>query len=71
MRRHRRIATLLATSLVLSACGGVGGGAEDEEEAPQGSQGGDKDGGAEPGSITTMGFGLPDEVSTARVDRFK
>jgi multiple sugar transport system substrate-binding protein len=44
--------------MVLAACGGVGDDAGD-----------DQDGG--PVQITTMGFGLPDEHATARVDAFR
>ena len=42
----------------LTACGGVGGGG-----AGTGTGGGK--------SLTTMGFGLPDEIATVRVDAFK
>lgn len=45
------------TATVLSACGGV-------------SAGGDDDAGGEVSSITTMGFGLGDEIATARVDAY-
>nr|BFE77916.1 hypothetical protein GCM10020093_005170 [Planobispora longispora] len=58
----RAAASALATVLVatLAACGGVGSG---------GDQGGERTGGA--ASLTTMGFGLPDEIAKVRVDAFK
>jgi len=43
-----------------AACGGVGSG---------GSAG--SGGGPSGGTLTTMGFGLPDEIATVRVDAFK
>ncbi|HEY0641467.1 MAG TPA: extracellular solute-binding protein [Pseudonocardiaceae bacterium] len=55
---HGASAFLCAACLVLAGCGGVGGG--DEEPA-----------GGEGVRITTMGFGLPDEHATARVDAFR
>jgi multiple sugar transport system substrate-binding protein len=54
--RFPRIAALSsATALVLAGCGGVGGGADDEDA-----------GGAV--TLTTMGFGLGDEIATVRAD---
>ncbi|WP_061296447.1 ABC transporter substrate-binding protein [Herbidospora cretacea] len=53
----RRLAVPLALFLAaISACGGVGG-----------SSGG---GAAAGSTLTTMGFGLPDEIATTRVDAF-
>jgi multiple sugar transport system substrate-binding protein len=49
---------LLAGALALAACGGVGGGG-----------GGDGTGGGV--TLTTMGFGTPDEVAQARLDAFR
>lgn len=48
-------ATIVAGMLVLAGCGGVGGGGS----TPAGQ------------SLTTMGFGLPDEIAGVRVDAFK
>ncbi|GGS48499.1 sugar ABC transporter substrate-binding protein [Planobispora rosea] len=58
----RAAAATLATALVttLAACGGVGSG---------GDRGGETAGGG--ASLTTMGFGLPDEIAKTRVDAFK
>ncbi len=53
--RRTALAATLAALLALTACGGVGSS--------------DSDGGSK--SISTMGFGLPDENATARVDAFK
>ncbi|WP_162606268.1 extracellular solute-binding protein [Jiangella asiatica] len=57
-----------AAALTLTACGGVGGG-------DSGDDGGDAQSGgmsAEPGgSITTIGFALPDEIATVRVEAFE
>ncbi|NRQ31069.1 extracellular solute-binding protein [Nonomuraea sp. NN258] len=50
-----RLAPALAGILLLSACGGVGGGG-----GPSAAQ-----------SLSTMGFGLPDEIATVRVDAFE
>jgi multiple sugar transport system substrate-binding protein len=67
MRRvsvQRRLLVLGAGSLTLSltACGGVGSGG-----------GGDSDGGdgGDVQQITTMGFGLPDEIASARVETYE
>lgn len=57
LRRSRTGVVVLAGALALSACGGVG--------AKTGASAG---GGA---ALTTMGFGLPDEIATTRVDAFK
>jgi multiple sugar transport system substrate-binding protein len=52
---------VLSTSLLaLAACGGVGGGGDSEPDSSGGKV-----------TITTMGFGLPDEIATTRVDAFK
>jgi multiple sugar transport system substrate-binding protein len=53
--RRALIAMLGASCLLVSSCGGVG------SEEPSGDQ----------VRITTMGFGLPDEHATARVDAFR
>ncbi|GAA1264299.1 extracellular solute-binding protein [Sphaerisporangium rubeum] len=57
-RRAGRVAAASLLVAVVTACGGVG------------SAGG---GGGTAGSsaLTTMGFGLPDEIASVRVDRFK
>ncbi|MEE6257334.1 extracellular solute-binding protein [Plantactinospora sonchi] len=52
------LAALLTLALGVTGCGGVGGG--------DGT-----DGGTGSGSLTTLGFSLPDEIATTRVDRFK
>jgi multiple sugar transport system substrate-binding protein len=59
MSRCRAFASVIAClALVLTACGGVGG--DDNNQASGGKA-----------QVTTMGFGLPDEHATARVDAFK
>jgi multiple sugar transport system substrate-binding protein len=61
---HRRVHVALlsaATLIAAAACGGVG---SDEPEGGGGNKG-------DTGSITTMGFGLADEVAKTRVDAFK
>lgn len=63
--RPRVLVPLALLAAVSVACGGVGG---------SGGGGGDSDGagGAEPkGSLSTLGFGLPDEIAKARVATFK
>jgi multiple sugar transport system substrate-binding protein len=58
VRAHPRVLALLTTLLLgLTACGGVGG------DSP-----GDSSGKI---TLTTMGFGLPDEHATARVDVYR
>ncbi|GAA3446216.1 extracellular solute-binding protein [Planomonospora venezuelensis] len=54
------LSTAVITTMIaaLAACGGVGSGG-----------GGERSGGG--ASLTTMGFGLPDEIATVRVDAFK
>ncbi len=52
-------ATAMVMAGALAACGGVG----------RGGGGGTAGGGAS--SLTTMGFGLPDEIATVRVDAFR
>jgi len=54
--RFRAGALLAAVALFLSGCGGVGGGDDDE-----GASGGKV-------SLTTMGFGVEDEIASTRVD---
>ncbi|HEY7594118.1 MAG TPA: extracellular solute-binding protein [Actinophytocola sp.] len=54
--RVRAGALLAAGALVLSGCGGVGGGDDDE-----GASGGKV-------TLTTMGFGVGDEIASTRVD---
>ncbi|MGC4805773.1 extracellular solute-binding protein [Micromonospora sp. DT233] len=56
-------ATALAgvLALAVSGCGGVGGSDDDS--------GGGSSGGA--GALTTMGFGLPDEIAKTRVETFR
>ncbi|GAA0364512.1 extracellular solute-binding protein [Microbispora corallina] len=56
--RSRTGIVVLAGGLALAACGGVG-----SKNAT--SQGGGS------AALTTMGFGLPDEIATTRVDAFK
>ncbi|MEV5694821.1 extracellular solute-binding protein [Micromonospora globbae] len=58
-RKLRATALAGVLALAVSGCGGVGGG-------------GDEAGGtATRGTLTTMGFGLSDEIATTRVDAFK
>ncbi|WP_433392322.1 extracellular solute-binding protein [Micromonospora sp. KLBMP9576] len=60
MTRMVRAAALVAVcALALSGCGGVGG---DSDEGG---------GTATTGTLSTMGFGLSDEIATTRVDAFK
>ncbi|GIH96168.1 extracellular solute-binding protein [Planobispora siamensis] len=63
-RSGRAATAALATVLTatVAACGGVGSGGG-------GGGGGGTTGGQS--SLTTMGFGLPDEIATVRVDAFK
>lgn len=58
-RRFVFTSLLGCAALLLAACGGVG-----SDDDQQGSEGGQA-------QITTMGFGLPDEHATARVEAFK
>ncbi|SCF41376.1 extracellular solute-binding protein [Micromonospora mirobrigensis] len=61
MSRTLRVTALAGVlTLAVSGCGGVGGGGD--------SAGG---GGTGKGALTTMGFGLSDEIATTRVDAFK
>ncbi|WP_432901549.1 extracellular solute-binding protein [Micromonospora matsumotoense] len=65
MTNKRRPAAFLMTlalagTAALAGCGGVGGGGND-------TGGGTKDAGA----LTTMGFGLSDEIAESRVDTFR
>ena len=57
VRKTQRGVFLAIALLLVAGCGGVGGG----------------DDSAEPGrgTLTTMGFSLPDEIATTRVDTFK
>ena len=55
MSQGRGVGLLAAAMLLATACGGVG-----SSGTPSGSK-----------AVTTMGFGLPDEHATARVDAFK
>jgi multiple sugar transport system substrate-binding protein len=48
---------IVAGSLALAACGGVGATGESSAVGAP--------------ALTTMGFGLPDEIATTRVDAFK
>lgn len=59
-------AAMLGTAaLTLAACGGVGGGSDDSDTESSGV-------GEEPsGSITTIGFSLPDEIATVRIETFE
>lgn len=57
MHRRAGIATLLTLALGVAGCGGVGGGD-------------DRDGGGA-GTVTTLGFSLPDEIASTRVDLFR
>ncbi|GAB2681941.1 ABC transporter substrate-binding protein [Thalassiella azotivora] len=56
--RAVRVAALGGATVLVAGCGGVGGG-----------DGDDGAGGAT--SISTMGFGLPDEIATVRVDTYE
>ncbi|WP_328852035.1 extracellular solute-binding protein [Micromonospora globbae] len=58
-RKLRATALAGVLALAVSGCGGVGGG---DDEAG---------GTATRGTLTTMGFGLSDEIATTRVDAFK
>ncbi|RKR86491.1 carbohydrate ABC transporter substrate-binding protein (CUT1 family) [Micromonospora pisi] len=58
MRRRAAVGVAVLV-LTLAGCGGVG------------SVGGGSGGGAGTGGLTTMGFGLPDEIARTRVDLFK
>jgi multiple sugar transport system substrate-binding protein len=60
---RRLAATAALLSLVVVGCGGVG---QNREEARPGSGGGQVQ-----GTLTTLGFSLPDEIATTRVDTFK
>lgn len=57
---YRAVAAACGLVLLATACGGVGG--------DDGGTGGGAEG---PSRITTMGFGLPDEHATARVDAYR
>jgi multiple sugar transport system substrate-binding protein len=59
-RRVRSVAITATVSLALAGCGGVGGGKEDGGGGAAGK-----------GAITTLGFSLPDEIATTRVETFK
>ena len=59
-RRLRATALAGVLTLAISGCGGVGGGGD--------SGGGATKGG---GALSTMGFGLSDEIAKTRVDAFK
>ena len=60
MNRLRGAAAgITVLALALSGCGGVGGG------------GGDGKAATGKGAISTLGFSLPDEIATSRVDRFR
>jgi multiple sugar transport system substrate-binding protein len=64
---HRRVPLAVLGAAILiaaAACGGVG-----SDSPPEGGGGGESKG--DTGSISTMGFGLPDEVAKSRVDTFK
>ncbi|MFB9237782.1 extracellular solute-binding protein [Plantactinospora siamensis] len=58
-RRYAALALTVALAGTAAGCGGVGGG---------GDSGGGKSGS---GALTTMGFGLSDEIAKTRVDTFK
>ncbi|MDG4824843.1 extracellular solute-binding protein [Asanoa sp. WMMD1127] len=60
MARMRGIAVLAAVTLAVGGCGGVGGGDDDSGGGAAGK-----------GAITTLGFSLPDEIATTRVETFK
>ncbi|MFC7383592.1 ABC transporter substrate-binding protein [Sphaerisporangium rhizosphaerae] len=57
-----RTAAVAVMAAALAACGGVGA-------KTGGAAGGGRGGGS--GTLTMMGFGLPDEIATVRVDAFK
>ena len=56
-----------AAALLLTACGGVGDGGDEPEEGSTGGTGS----GEVSGALSTMGFGLPDEIATTRVEMFE
>ncbi len=66
-RRARAMASAALAGLALAACGGVGGGAP----APGAANPGGPTSGPVSGPLTTMGFGLPDEVAKSRIDAFR
>ncbi|MFC3500459.1 extracellular solute-binding protein [Micromonospora krabiensis] len=59
-RKLRATALAGVLALTVAGCGGVGGGDD-----------GDTGGTATKGALSTMGFGLSDEIATTRVDAFK
>ncbi|MFI7605110.1 extracellular solute-binding protein [Micromonospora sp. NPDC049366] len=59
-RKLRATALAGVLALTVAGCGGVGGG-----------DGDDTGGTATKGALSTMGFGLSDEIATTRVDAFK
>ena len=61
MKGRLSVALAFAGAMVLTGCGGVGSGDGDQNSGDSGG----------PATITTMGFGLPDEHATARVEAFK
>ncbi|GAA3425524.1 extracellular solute-binding protein [Streptosporangium nondiastaticum] len=61
-----RISAVALLVAALSACGGVGA-----KSGDSGGGSGAAGGGGTGSSLTTMGFGLPDEIATVRVDAFK
>lgn len=63
-KRVLRGVGVTALACGLAACGGVGGGDGEEPAAEDGATAGT-------GAITTMGFGLPDEIATTRVEMFE
>lgn len=70
MRAKATIQLAAASSAVLlaAACGGAGSGSSGD--APKAS-GNDAYSGAVSGNLQTLGFSLPDEIATVRVDTFK
>ena len=64
--RNRTWGALIACTIGLGACAGVGGKSSD---AGSGSAGG-SNGGTPSGALNIMGFGGEDEVATARIDTF-
>ncbi|MEV4754118.1 extracellular solute-binding protein [Micromonospora sp. NPDC049559] len=58
LRRTAGTAVVAALALAVAGCGGIGGGGRDS-------------GAAGDSALTTMGFSLPDEIATTRVDLFK